>query len=280
MMGTSASTLGPKGSNPLIPPWAEQGDSLVIGSDNDGDGSTDAIEVDNQKVQVEIGEASSDPGNRGSTIGTSKAFGDYAKSGSRDDLKSALKSYGGKSSGGGRKTAGRLASGITAGAGLLGLMTGSTVEASNSAVLSLGDLKDLTTDQAIDRISEHLSPESGDADKVRISLDYALNDALGDIDDFNDIEFTPDVISEVYISYLTDLIFQDVVTGMGKSWFHAATYQRAAYMEKEIRDLIMVITESKLDRISGGISKVTPEELITIQADVISDTVDAWSDYE
>jgi hypothetical protein len=279
-MGTSASTLGLKGSNPLIPPWAEQSDSLIISTDEPGSDSTEqSIEIDNDQVQKIIGTPTTANDARGSNQGPSRAFGDYAKSGSRDDLKSALKSYGSKSSGGGVSTSRRLASGITAGAALFGLMSGAQVSTESNGSLSLGSLLGLTTDQAIDKIVEHLSPESGDADKVRVSLDYALNEALEEVENFGDVEFTPDVVNEIYLCYLTDLIFQDVVTSMGKAWFHAETYQRAANMERELRDLIMVITESKMENSLEKISKVDQVEIIKFQADVIANTIEAWEDF-
>lgn len=75
-MGTSASGLGPKDKNPLVPPWAEQGDAISVNpsSDDDvklgddtgggergnGDGEASerdggSQEIDNGQIQQEIG---------------------------------------------------------------------------------------------------------------------------------------------------------------------------------------------------------------------------------
>ena len=42
-MGTSASSLGPNNQSPLVPPWAENGDTITIepASGTDGDVNTD-----------------------------------------------------------------------------------------------------------------------------------------------------------------------------------------------------------------------------------------------
>ncbi|MBF4354949.1 hypothetical protein EAY36_27355, partial [Vibrio anguillarum] len=96
---------------------------------------------------------------------------------------------------GGKTTSRRLASGITAGTGLLGVMRGDTVTVNNQN-LSLRDLKGLSTDQAIDRIASHLAPDNADSDSVRIALDYALEEALPDTEDFDPNSFTEEVIQQ------------------------------------------------------------------------------------
>ena len=58
-MGTSASSTGPNNKSPLLPPWAEQGDSVEVGTgDADGhdgaDGNEPSQEVDNGKIQEQI----------------------------------------------------------------------------------------------------------------------------------------------------------------------------------------------------------------------------------
>ena len=150
------SSKGPKGTTPLVPPWAEQGDSLEISGEQAGAG-----EVDNQGVQELIPDV---PNVQPSSVrlqGARRAFGDYAKpSGSSDDLRRSLRGYS-RAIGGGSGAAKRLASGITSGTGLFGLLMGDTVGTSEGS-LRLSDLSGLSTDQAIDRITEHLSPHSAD----------------------------------------------------------------------------------------------------------------------
>ncbi|MDL2196514.1 hypothetical protein [Shewanella algae] len=289
-MGTSASSTGPNNKSPLLPPWAEQGDPVEVGAgdghddeqvpDGDGaDGNKPSQEIDNEKVQEQIPGAAPNIPSPNRLTGARRAFGDYAKSGGNSsNLRGSLKKYS-RSSGGGSGISRRLASGITAGSGLLGMMQGDSVRVNNKT-LSLSDLNGLSTDQAIDRISDHLTPENGDADSVRLALDFALAEVLPEEDTFDESMFTDEVVQEAISCYLTDLIFQDVVNGMGKAWFHAEHPSKHHRMEEELRDLIKVITQSKVEKVtsdSGG--DISQDNITKIQIDAISQTVDEWESF-
>jgi hypothetical protein len=297
-MGTSASSLGPNNQSPLVPPWAEQGDSITIepSSDTDGDINTaaegvdgsdnneqgnDSNEIDNAQVQSEIPGTAHIPVQPSRFASARHAFGKYAQSGgTTSHLRKSLKSYAKKSSGGGKGTSRRLASGITAGAGLLGIMRGDSVTVNNQK-LSLGDLKGLTTDQAIDKIASHLAPDNADADAIRIALDYALEEALPDTNDFEPESFTDDVVQEALSCYLTDLIFQDVVTGMGRAWFHVEPASKHHKMEEELRELIKVIAQEQMEHVTNGNpSGITRDNITKIQIDAITMTVDEWENFD
>lgn len=291
-MGTSASSTGPNNKSPLLPPWAEQGDPVEVGTvEGVGDGHDDeqapdgadgnepSQEIDNGKVQEQIPGAAPNIPSPNRLTGARRAFGVYAKSGGNSsNLRGSLKKYS-RSSGGGSGTSRRLASGITAGSGLLGMMQGDSVRVNNKT-LSLSDLNGLSTDQAIDRISEHLTPENGDADSVRLALDFALAEVLPEEDTFDESMFTDEVVQEAISCYLTDLIFQDVVNGMGKAWFHAEHPSKHHRMEEELRDLIKVITQSKVEKVTrDGGGDISQNNITKIQIDAISQTVDEWESF-
>ncbi|NAW91317.1 MULTISPECIES: hypothetical protein [unclassified Vibrio] len=289
-MGTSASSTGPNNKSPLLPPWAEQGNPVQVGvGDGSGqDGGADqqapesnepSQEVDNGQVQEQIPGPIPNIPSPNRLTGARRAFGDYAKpGGNSSNLRGSLKKYA-KSSGGGSGTSRRLASGITAGSGLLGMMQGDSVRV-NDRTLSLSDLNGLSTDQAIDRISEHLTPENGDANSVRLALDFALAEVLPEEDTFDESMFTDEVVQEAISCYLTDLIFQDVVNGMGKAWFHAEHPSKHHRMEEELRDLIKVITQSKVEKVtSANGGNISQDNITKIQIDAISQTVDEWETF-
>lgn len=292
-MGTSASSTGPNNKSPLLPPWAEQGDPVEVSTGGGGgqdvddgqqapdeaDGNEPLQEVDNGKIQELISGPIPNISSQNRLTGARRAFGDYAKSGGGSfSLRGSLKKYS-RNSGGGSGISRRLASGITAGSGLLGMMQGKSVGVNNKT-LSISDLNGLSTDQAIDRISEHLTPENGDADSVRLALDFALAEVLPEEDTFDESMFTDEVVQEAISCYLTDLIFQDVVNGMGKAWFHAEHPSKHHRMEEELRDLIKVITQSKVEKVtrdSGG--SISQNNITKIQIDAISQTVDEWESF-
>lgn len=270
------SSKGPNGNNPLVPAWAEEGDTVTI---SDGDTSSNDMGISNSEVQDEIPKPEGASPSSSRFTEARKAFGEYAKSGNRDDLKRSLGQYARKSTGKGGGAAKRLASGITAGTGLFGLLSGNTVS-TVAGQLALSDLGGLSTDQAIDRIVTHLSPESADADLVRTAMNFALSEALQKYDQINDVDFTPDLMAEVFICYLTDLVFQQVLFDMGKAWFHAETAIRQIHMENELRELIKVIVDSKLDKISNGnFSSISQHQITQVQIAAISETITEWEQF-
>ena len=92
-MGTSASNTGPNNKSPLLPPWAEQGDSVEVGSGDgsglpdggdsgDGDNENEqSTEVDNGKVQEQIPGPVPNIPSPNRLTGARRSFGDYAKPG-------------------------------------------------------------------------------------------------------------------------------------------------------------------------------------------------------
>lgn len=292
-MGTSASTTGPNNKSPLIPPWAEQGDPVKIspggGSDGEqGDGGNDnsqddnnkdnANEVSNDKVQKKISGGGPSGPSQNRLAGARRSFGDYAKGGGSSSLRSSLKKFS-KGAGGGSGTSRRLANGVTAGAGFLGMMQGDSVS-TRKRKLSISELNGLSTDQAIDRITEHLTPENGDADAVRLALDFALAEVLPAEEVFDENMFTDEVIEQALAHYLTDLILQDVTEGMGKAWFNAEQPSKHNSMEEELRELIKVITFTQIERVTqSNAGNITQDNIVQIQTDVISQTVQEWESY-
>lgn len=283
-MGTSASSTGPNNRSPLVPPWAEKSEPIEFGPDDgaggdDQDSDSDLNQaIDNGKVQEQIPGPATIPIQPNRLAGARRSFGEYASGGGSSNLRSSLRRYA-KGSGGGAGTSRRLASGISAGTGLLRMMSGDSVTVNNNT-LSLSELNGLTTDQAIDRISEHLTPENGDADAVRVALDYALAEALPDYEDFNTNEITPDVMHEALSCYLTDLIFQDIVTGMGRAWFYTEHASKHHRMEEELRELVKVVTQEQVEKIThGNASNITKDNITQLQIEAIAQTVDVWESY-
>jgi len=291
-VGTSASSTGPNNQSPLVPPWAEQSEPVSFdpadqagdsqdsdNSDNQDSGNDPNQEIDNGKVQQQIPGPTSNQPVPNRLAGARRSFGDYARSGGApSSLKSSLRKYA-KGTGGGSGTSRRLASGISAGTALFRMMSGDNVTINNNT-LSLRELNGLTSDQAIDKISEHLTPDNGDADAVRIALDYALVEAMPDQNDFDANIITADMIHEALSCYLTDLIFQDVVTGMGRAWFYTEHASKHHRMEEELRELVKVVTQQELEKLTHGSSgNITKNNITKLQIDAIKQTVEVWEKY-
>jgi hypothetical protein len=266
------SSKGAKGTNPLVPPWAEQGNTIEISG-------SDSVEIDNQDIQNQVAEVPTLQPSSNRFQGARRAFGDYAKSGgTTSDLRRSLKHYS-RAVGGSAGATRRLASGITAGSGLLGLLSGDSITTAQGQ-LALGDLSGLSTDAAIDRISEHLSPNSADFDIVRSSINYALSEALEEYSDFDDVEITSELLGQVFTCYLTDLVFEHVVLDMGETWFHAESPNKQIQMENELRELTKIIVDTELDRVSkGDLSSIAKAKFAQVQIQAIQAVIYAWENY-
>ncbi|MBT4075210.1 MAG: hypothetical protein HOE78_01370 [Gammaproteobacteria bacterium] len=111
-------------------------------------------------------------------------------------------------------------------------------------------------------------------------MNFALSEALQESEYIDDVGFTPDLMGEVFTFYLTDLVFQQVLLDMGKAWFHAETALRQINMENELRELIRVVVDGKLEKISGGdVSNITQVQMTQVQISAISQTITEWEQY-
>lgn len=272
-MGTSASTKGPKGTNPLVAPWAEEGNNVTIS------GVGGVIDIDNQS-SAELSAPTARVQIHQNRFSESRlAFGRYAKSGALGDLRKALKAYRKGATGGGGGAAKRLANGITAGTGLFGLLTGNQVTNSRG-VLDLASLKGLSTDQAIDKVLEHLVPENADSDLVRVAMNTAMGEVLESVDSFDDLVFDGDTISQLFSAYLTELVFQQLVIDMGSAWQKLESAIRQVEMENQLRELIKVIADDEMDKAcNSDIKSISVAQFSELQAKVIKETVDSWDNY-
>lgn len=278
-MGTSMSGKSQSGSNPLVPPWAEDGDAVSV-SGVDNEGNPISQDISNGEVQEQLGgEEPSHIKGPNRFKEARQAFGKYAKSGTKDDLRKSLRKYSTKSTGRGKGAAKRLSSGITAGTGLFGLLSGGSVTTVHGT-LNLSDLSGLNTDQAIDKIAECLTPISADTDIVRSALNFALSEAIEDVEDFDDVNFDPELISKIYHCYLTDLIFQQVVSDMGEAWLNAETAVRQIQIENQLRELVSVIVDEKLEKATNGnFDGIKQSDIARIQISAIKETVDEWEKF-
>lgn len=269
------SSKGIKGTTPLVPPWAEQGSDITITNVETGESS----DISNEDIQREIIEPLSIQPSQERLKGARRAFGDYAKSlGNKDDLKGALKKYS-KAIGGGSGASRRLASSITAGTGLFALLNGNSVSTSEGS-LSLQSLTGLSTDQAIDKISTFLAPNSADFDQVRSAMNSSLSEALEAYPDFDDVEITPEVLGDVFTCYLTDIVFEQVVLDMGDAWLKAETPLVQVQMENDIRELTKVIVDSALHKASkGNFSSITQQNISSVQIQAIKSVIEEWESF-
>jgi hypothetical protein len=249
-MGTSQSSTGPGGGSPLIPPWA-----------------------DDQPQQPQVAPQSA------RFMAYRQSLGRFVSRGDRSDLEGAVGHYARKSSGGGGSAARRMGSVTRAGAGLFGALAG-VPSAAGEASVDLGSLVGLPCDLAISAITQALTTEDGDSDKIRAAMNHALVEALDGVETFDLQCITDDVIVDTMIGYLSESIFLQMVMDSGKAWNRADAPAQAVRAENELRELIKVVVDKHMaPKLAGNVRNIGRQQMAQIEREAIMDVWKEWEDY-
>ena len=247
-MGTSQSSTGPGGDSPLVPPWA-----------------------DDQPQQPQS------PPQPARFMAFRQSLGRFISDGDRNDLKSAVGHYARKASGGSGSAARRLGSVTQAGAGLFGSLAGLPAGPGEASV-DLGSLAGLSCELAISAITQALTTEDGDSDKIRAAMNHALVEALDGVETFDPECITDDVIVDTMIGYLAESIFLQMVMDSDKAWNKADTPAQAMRAETDLRELIKVVVDNHMaPKLAGNIRTFTRQQMAQIERQAI---IDAWKEWE
>lgn len=248
-MGTSQSSTGPGGGSPLLPPWADDMPQAPL------------------------------PTPQSRRFGPFRqAMGGAVSGGNRDDFKKAIGHYARKASGGSATAARRMGGVTQAGARLFGALAGGAD--SQDSNIDLGSLAGLPSELAISVISQALTTEDGDSDKIRTAMNHALVEALDGVEVFDPQNITDDVIVDTMIGYLTESIFSQMTMDSGKAWNKAETHLQALHAETELRELIRVVVDKHMaPKLTGNIRSFDRWQIIHIERQVIIDAWREWEDY-
>lgn len=252
-MGTSQSNPGPGKGSPLVPPWADDQPQQPL------------PEPQPRRFAP-----------------FRQSFGKYINNQNRDDLKSALKHYASKGSGGGGAASRKLGSINQAGAGLLGVLTGGEhVTVPGEGNFSLDELAGQPCEVVISQITNALTSDDGDSDKIRSAMNHALIEALDGVEVFDPNAITDDVIVDTMIGYLAESIFLQIVLDAGNAWNKAENAQQELYAENDLREFIKVIVDKHMEpKLGANIREFSSSEMIEIERQVIKDVWTEWENYQ
>jgi hypothetical protein len=247
-MGTSQSSKGPSSDVSLVPPWADDEPHKPL-----------PAPIPGRFRQFR------------------HSMTRYAKTGDKEQLKSALGHYARTSTGGASVAVRRFGNVIKAGSSLLGLLsTGQTQP--NEPIINLEQLSGKTIEEAISIIANTLTPLNGDGERIRTSINNALIAALDGITDINLSIMTNDILSSVIINYITENIFLDILLNSGNSFNNTRTLSEEIKMENTLHELIKVITDTKFaKKINGDIRSLSLSQITKLQRQVI---IEVWQEWE
>lgn len=176
------------------------------------------------------------------------SFGRFLRDGGRTDLQRALGHYARTSTGGSAVGPRRYGSVYAAGGDLFDVL--SSLGGNGDDAASLGLAKDSLAGQPLDvacqRIAEALAPEGADADRIRVSIDEAMLEVLGE-GEFDPDRLDEETIHRIIAEYLSQSVFQDIVEEVGGSWANAPDEARTPEAEAQLLELIRVVVDRELD---------------------------------
>lgn len=250
-MGTSQSSIGPGGNSPLVPTWADDQPQQAPHTPQPA-----------RFKQFRQG------------------LGRFVSSGDRNDLRSAVGHYARSASGGSGNAARRLGSVTRAGAGLFGVLAGVPGQAGEANV-DLDGLVGLSCDAAISVITQALTTDDGDSEKIRAAMNRALVEALDGVETFDPQSITDDVIVDTMIGYLSESIFLQMVMESDKAWNKADTPAQAVRAETELRELIKVVVDRHMaPKLNGNVRALSRQQMLQIERNAIIDSWKEWEDYQ
>jgi hypothetical protein len=168
-----------------------------------------------------------------------------------------------------------------AGAALYSALTGGGATATGEAAIDVGALSGMPCEVAIDRISQSLTPDGGDSDKIRSAINHALVEALDGIAVFDPNSMTDDIIINTMIAYVSESIFLQVVQDAGKAWIKAETPSQSIAAENSLRELIKVEVDLHMAPMFGENARtLTTNQITNLQRSVINAVWSEWETYQ
>jgi hypothetical protein len=249
-MGTSQSSTGPGSGSPLVPPWAD----------------------DQPQTPLPPSEPARFKGFR-------QSLGRFISNGDQNDLQRAIGHYARKATGG-SGVARRMGSVSKAGGRLFGTLSGIPAGPGEKSV-NLDSLSGLPCELAISAITNALTSEDGDSDKIRTAMNHALVEALDGIEVFDPKSITDDVIVDTMICYLSESVFLQIVSDGGKAWNKAETPIQTMRAETELQELIKVVVDKKMaPKLTGNIRSFSREQMVQIERQTVIDVWKEWEAYQ
>jgi hypothetical protein len=253
-MGTSSSSDGRSGSNPIVPAWA----------DADPESPLPVPEGRPfQTFRTEFGRWASGGGDGGEAT-----------------LRSALGHFARTSTGGSNYGPRRFGPAYKAGGSLYGLL-GDMQSGGNGAAVAGVDLSGLVgkpLDYAAQEIARLLAPANADADRVTAAIQEAIAEALPDVEIFDPTSLSQDQLIAVMIEFLSRILFQQVVEDAASAWNKAPTAARTVEAEGQLLDLIKTAVDKHLSPSLAQTSKPLPAAQVERRQRQAMDEV--WREWE
>lgn len=127
--------------------------------------------------------------------------------------------------------------------------------AQGEAGIDLTSLNGQDTDVAIQTIVGALTPENGDAYRIRVAMSEALSECLEGLEVFDFSAITDDMLVDVMLAYTRKCIAQQIISDSRDAFAKARATGRVQQAEKDFRELVAAATEKHLGPLLSGKGK-------------------------
>lgn len=263
-MGTSASSGGPGGGVPLVPPWVPQ------------------VGATGQPGKQEAAASATAPSAR---FGSARrGLGEFARSGDSSALRRGLSHYAGRGLGGSSGAARRLGGAASRSGVLFSALGGLSANTLDPARLGFdaAGLAGRSAREIIDRVARFVSPSDGtqDAESSQRAVNAALSDLLAQDPAVDVASLTREQIDWVLERHIMYEIVQRIELDVGKSIIERAPSPASAIERmKEMREYVeeSVAAAFRANRQDSG--SIDASEMVKLSSAVIRDTFAVFEEY-
>jgi hypothetical protein len=198
-------------------------------------------------------------------------------------LRNVLRQYASEATGGSAVGPRRFGPAYTAGADLFGVMSdlgaGGTGEA--SAGQDLSRLVGQPMDVAAQEISDALAPDGADRDQVRVAMQEAIAEKLGDEGIFDPTQIGMDQITALMVEFFALILFQQISDAAGEASKRAPNVTRSTSTENDLLELVRAAMDKHLGpRLAAGLRGLSRDEIRTLEKDALRDIWRMWESPE
>jgi len=134
---------------------------------------------------------------------------------------------------------------------------------------------------AISTITQALTTEDGDSEKIRTAMNHALVEALDGVDTFDPQCITDDVIVDTMIGYIAESIFLQIVMDSNRAWNKTDSPALAIRAETELHELTKVVVDKHMaPKLAGNVRSFTRQQMVQIERQAVLDVWKEWEAYQ
>ncbi|WP_417261445.1 hypothetical protein [Celeribacter sp.] len=248
-MGTSASSKGNRGRNPLVPDWADDQPGVPLPP------------ADPQRYRS-----------------FRSSFGSYlAGGGGKSNLERSLGKFARKATGGAKVGPRRLGRVVSAGGSLVSALS-DIAQGRDVAGFDASRYVGKPVETFSQALSELVTGNHPDSDWVNAAIQEAIEIVLDFEGAFDPENLTDDNIFSILSEFISQSIFQLIVSEAGNSWKHSGDIENTIKCEGEILDLTREhVEQSLLDQVA---EKGRNFEAGAVQDFIRTAAKDVWQEWE